>query len=389
MQKFSEELVLPMKQGIRKGIATGFGTGAAAGIVLFGAAFKYFVGGIFFDEGMVSFAGIMRCVLVLIFMAFGMGSVSKDASDKAEALIAARRVREVMLSESLIDSMATNPEGENASASATMVVKGQVEFKNVGFCYPARAQVPILQGLNLLAEPGQTLAIVGASGCGKSTIVSLLERFYDPASGQVLLDGVDIRSVPVRWLRAQIGIVSQEPVLFNGTIGENIALGKEKGASQNEVEAAAQLANAHVFITQFPEGYATPVGEKGLQLSGGQKQRIAIARAVVRDPAILILDEATSALDTVSERVVQAALEQLLSAKARTTLIIAHRLSTIQNADRIVVLSEGTVAEEGVHSELIQMEGGLYRSLVAHCEAGEKLVQEVQSELLTSPMVGL
>jgi ATP-binding cassette subfamily B (MDR/TAP) protein 1 len=385
MEKFAEELALPMKQGIRKGVATGLGTGVAAGIVLFGAAFKYFVGGIFFDEGMVSFADIMRCVLVLIFMAFGMGSVSKDASDKAEAIIAARRVREVMVTESRIDAMASNEKAENGMSS--MAVEGQVEFKNVVFCYPGRAQVPILQGLNLLAEPGQTLAIVGPSGCGKSTVVSLLERFYDPDSGQVLLDGVDIRTVPVRWLRSQIGIVSQEPVLFNGTICENIALGKEE-ASQEEVEAAGKLANAHGFIMQFPKGYATAVGEKGLQLSGGQKQRIAIARAVVRDPALLILDEATSALDTVSERVVQAALEELLSAKRRTTLIIAHRLSTIQNADRIVVLSNGTVAEAGCHSELIQIQGGLYRSLVAHCEAGEKVLADIKPDLVPSSMVG-
>jgi len=263
-----------------------------------------------------------------------------------------------------------------------------VEFQNVVFCYPSRPEVPVLKGLNLLAEPGQTLAIVGASGCGKSTVVSLLERFYDPASGKVFLDGVDIRSVPVRWLRAQIGIVSQEPVLFNGTISKNIALGKEGGASQDEVEAAAQLANAHDDIRQFPEGYATPVGDKGLQLSGGQKQRIAIARAVVRDPVILILDEATSALDTVNERAVQAALDNFLSVKRRTTFIIAHRLSTIQNADEIVVLSNGVVAEKGFHSELINMEGGLYRSLVAHFEAGENVVQECSSEIHPSPIVG-
>eukprot|EP00933_Yihiella_yeosuensis_P040399 TRINITY_DN34698_c3_g1_i1.p1 TRINITY_DN34698_c3_g1~~TRINITY_DN34698_c3_g1_i1.p1 ORF type:complete len:644 (+),score=101.86 TRINITY_DN34698_c3_g1_i1:216-1934(+) len=376
--KFSEELELPMRQGIRKGVATGAGTGVAAGVVLFGAAFKYFVGGIFFDEGIVTFEEIMRCVLVLIFMAFGMASVSKDASDKAEAMIAAKRIHEVISAKSDIDPMTI---GDTADASSLTAVKGQVELKDVCFCYPARPESQILKGVNFVANPGQTVALVGPSGSGKSTVVSLLERFYDPSSGQVLLDGIDIRTLPVKWLREQIGLVSQEPVLFNGTIAENISLGKQGQASQDEIETAARLSNAHGFITEFPSGYKTAVGEKGIQLSGGQKQRIAIARAMVRDPAVLLLDEATSALDTASERVVQAALDELLRTKRRTTLVIAHRLSTIKNSDKIIVISEGRVAEEGPHTELMCIEGGIYRSLVAHSEAGEGATSSEREKL--------
>jgi len=375
IREFSKELALPMRQAIRKGIAVGFGTGFAAGIILLGAAFKYYVGGWFFDEGIVTFNDIMRCVLVLIFMAFGMTTLSKDASDKAEAMVAARRVRELITAVSAIDPMPT--ESQNTWLSEKfMSVAGRVELRDVRFSYPSRPQVPVFRGLNLVAEPGMTVALVGPSGCGKSSVVALLERFYDPDAGNVLLDGVDVRSLPVRWLRAQIGLVSQEPVLFNGSIGENIALGKESGASQQEVETAAQLANAHEFIANFPDGYGTPVGEKGQHLSGGQKQRIAIARAVVRDPAVLVMDEATSALDTASERVVQAALDDLLRAKRRTTLVIAHRLSTVEDADKIVVLSDGEVVEEGSHVELIKKDGGAYRRLSMHSRAGARQGQE-------------
>jgi ATP-binding cassette subfamily B (MDR/TAP) protein 1 len=240
-------------------------------------------------------------------------------------------------------------------------VRGEIEFHKVAFAYPQRPELKVYDGLSMKIEAGTTVALVGPSGSGKSSAVALIERFYDVLEGSVTLDGVDVRSLRVSWLRGQIGLVSQEPVLFSGSIFENIVYGKPGGASVEEVEAAAKMANAHSFIADFPEGYQTQVGEKGVQLSGGQKQRIAIARAIVRDPKILILDEATSALDSTSERVVQEALDRLLEQKKRTTIIIAHRISTIRNANKIVVLSSGTVVEQGTYDELVELNGHFAR----------------------------
>ena len=218
----------------------------------------------------------------------------------------------------------------------------------------------VLRGLSLTAEPGQRIALVGPSGAGKSTIVSLLLRFYEPDAGQLRLDGQPAGDLPLRDLRAAMAVVPQEVLLFGGSIAENIAYGRP-GASPAEVERAAREANAHDFIAGFPEGYATLVGERGVKLSGGQRQRLAIARAILKDPAILILDEATSALDSESERLVQDALERLLP--GRTSFTIAHRLSTVRAADHIYVLENGVVAESGTHGELVMRENGVYRRL--------------------------
>ncbi|KAG6458871.1 mitochondrial potassium channel ATP-binding subunit [Manduca sexta] len=238
---------------------------------------------------------------------------------------------------------------------------GDIEFKDVTFAYPTRPEASVLKNFNLLIPAGKTVAIVGTSGNGKSTIAALLERFYDVNSGQVTIDGVDIREFDDKWLRGRaLGLISQEPVLFATTVKENIRYGKQD-ATDAEVMQAAITANAHEFIQSFPEGYNTMVGERGMALSGGQKQRIAIARAILKNPPIIILDEATSALDSASEKVVQKALET--AAKGRTVLVIAHRLSTIMNADLIVVLNKGKIVEMGTHDQL-KKQKGFYWNLI-------------------------
>ncbi len=236
--------------------------------------------------------------------------------------------------------------------------KSEVAFRNVTFSYDGERDV--LRDINLTVRPGETVAIVGQSGSGKSTLVDLIPRFWDVEQGSVMVDGIDVKDLRVKDLRGLMGNVSQEAILFNDTIFNNIAFGTPD-ATPERVEEAARVANAHDFIMATPDGYQTVIGDRGCRLSGGQRQRISIARAILKDPAILILDEATSALDTESERLVQEALEKLM--KGRTTIVIAHRLSTIANADRICVLKEGAIVEEGTHDRLIA-KGGLYRHLV-------------------------
>ncbi|CAH1394589.1 unnamed protein product [Nezara viridula] len=240
-------------------------------------------------------------------------------------------------------------------------INGNIEFQDVTFSYPTREKVQVLKRLNLRIEAGKTVALVGDSGCGKSTIVSLLERFYLPNEGKILIDGNDINDINVRYLRSQMGLVSQEPVLFDMTIKENILYGLEEEISMEKVIEAAKISNIHDFIMKLPQAYDAFVGERGSKLSGGQKQRIAIARAVVRNPKILLLDEATSALDTENEKAVQEALEN--ASVGRTTIVIAHRLSTIRKADKIVVLQSGVVVEEGNHEQLMERRGHYYHLL--------------------------
>jgi ATP-binding cassette subfamily B (MDR/TAP) protein 1 len=241
-------------------------------------------------------------------------------------------------------------------------VEGTVEFRDVHFRYPTRPEQPVLRGLNLSVRPGQYIALVGASGCGKSTTIALLERFYDPLVGGIYVDGKEISSLNVNEYRSFIALVSQEPTLYQGTIRENVLLGADReDVPDEEIEFACREANIYDFIMSLPDGFATVVGSKGSMLSGGQKQRIAIARALLRDPKILLLDEATSALDSESEHVVQAALDK--AAKGRTTIAVAHRLSTIQKADVIYVFDQGRIVESGGHVELMQ-KGGRYSELV-------------------------
>ncbi|KAF7634500.1 hypothetical protein Mgra_00006071 [Meloidogyne graminicola] len=250
-------------------------------------------------------------------------------------------------------------------------MEGRIEFRNVHFRYPTRPNVPVLKGLSFTVEPGQIVALVGPSGGGKSSCIALLEHFYEPESGEVLLDGIPVRDYDHKFLHTKVSLVGQEPVLYARSVRENIAYGST--ATYEAVQRASRHANAHGFITETHEGYETDVGEKGGQMSGGQKQRIAIARALVREPVVLLLDEATSALDSESEHLVQEAIQRNL--KGRTVLLIAHRLSTVENADKIVVISGGRVVQEGVHKTLIAEEG-LYKQLVQRQMLGAELSED-------------
>jgi ABC-type multidrug transport system fused ATPase/permease subunit len=235
--------------------------------------------------------------------------------------------------------------------------KGKIDIQDVSFGYEQGERV--LKNINLSVQPGEMVGLVGQTGSGKSTLASLVCRFYDPTKGRILIDGVDLRDIRTRSLRTNIGTVLQDPFLFAGSIKENIAYGRPDAGERDIIEAAA-AANAHEFIMNLPDAYDTHVGERGVTLSGGEKQRVSIARAILKDPGILILDEATSAVDTVTEALIQGALDRLV--RNRTTIVIAHRLSTLRNADRLVVLEDGEIAESGTHTELLEM-GGVYAEL--------------------------
>jgi len=313
-------------------------------------------GGRMLASGAISSGDLLAFLMLTLQTAFSIGALAGLWQDFAKALGASERVFE------LIDRQPELSSGDDTLTG----VRGQVQLVGVDFTYPSRMDAPVLHKVDLTLEPGEVVALVGPSGSGKSTVAALLSRFYDPLDGEIRLDGRAYPELEVDWLRGQVGVVSQEPVLFATTIADNIRYGRP-GASMDQVRAAARAANAHEFVEAFPEGYETPVGERGVRLSGGQKQRVAIARALLKDPRILVLDEATSALDTESEHLVQEALDRLM--QGRTTLVIAHRLSTIQGADRVVVLENGRVVEEGNHGALLA-QGGLYRRLVERQFAG-------------------
>jgi subfamily B ATP-binding cassette protein MsbA len=271
--------------------------------------------------------------------------------------------------ERIMDTLDTVPDiKDKPTARSPAHIEGKVEFRNADFAYEPGQ--PVLEDINFVSEPGRMVALVGPSGGGKSTLVNLIPRFYDPLNGQVLVDDIDLRDMRVSTLRRNIGMVLQETFLFGGTLRENIKYGKPD-ATDEEVIQAAIAANAHDFIMEFPDGYETEVGERGVRLSGGQRQRISIARAILRNPRILILDEATSALDSESEYLIQQALGELM--KGRTSFVIAHRLSTVMNADLILVLDEGRIVERGVHAELATKPDGLYAHL---CEIQFKRAEE-------------
>ncbi|GBG64162.1 hypothetical protein CBR_g40861 [Chara braunii] len=304
--------------------------------------------------GVNSFNDVFTAFMVAIVAAFAVAEVLSLAPETMKGGGALAAIFSTVDRQTMIDP-------DEPGSERLPKIAGMVELRRVKFHYPSRPDVPVFSDFSLRINPGQTVALVGPSGSGKSSVISLIERFYDPLSGKVLIDGKDIKTLNLKWLRGQIGLVSQEPALFAWTIKQNILYGME-GASESEVIDAAKAANAHNFISSFADGYNTLVGEKGTQMSGGQKQRIAIARAVLKNPRILLLDEATSALDTESERIVQDALDKLMV--GRTTVVIAHRLSTIRNVDLIAVVQQGSVVEIGNHDAL-ESKGGVYAALLA------------------------
>lgn len=299
-------------------------------------------------QGRLTPGGLVAYIIYTMLVAGPIAAFSGLYSQFQSALGATQRIFE------LLD---TAPEIEDAPHAAPLpTIIGRVAFENVSFEYDT--SVPILHNLSLTVEPGQVVALVGPSGAGKTTLVNLIPRFYDLSSGQITIDGTNLRDVTLNSLRGQIGIVPQESILFSDTVVQNIRYGR-LDATDVEVEAAARAANAHEFILAMPNGYQTLVGERGVKLSGGQRQRISIARAILKDPRILILDEATSSLDSESEHLVQEALERLM--RSRTTFVIAHRLSTITNADWVVVLDGGRIVEQGTHADLLARQGLYYK----------------------------
>uniref|UniRef100_A0A1A9X3Q1 ABC-type xenobiotic transporter n=1 Tax=Glossina brevipalpis TaxID=37001 RepID=A0A1A9X3Q1_9MUSC len=368
VERFTNLLKPAEDMGRKRGLYSGIGSCVMWFLIYSGYALAMWYGvNLVLSDRFEEHKNYTPAVLVIVLFGIIIGAQSFGfASPHIEAFSTAKGAAQSIFNaidrKSHIDPL--SDEGSKPSA-----VKGQISFENLYFRYPARPDVKILQGFNLEVNAGETVALVGASGCGKSTTLQLFQRFYDPLSGDVKLDGRNIRDLNVAWLRAQIGVVGQEPVLFATTIEENIRYGKPT-ATIEEIKQAARIANCHDFIVKLPKSYETLVGERGAQMSGGQKQRIAIARAIINNPKILLLDEATSALDPTSEKKVQVALEE--ASKGRTTLVVSHRLSTITNADKIVFVKDGAVAEQGTHEELMA-KGGLYNQLVNITKTSEEL----------------
>ncbi|XP_049336167.1 ATP-dependent translocase ABCB1 isoform X10 [Astyanax mexicanus] len=351
-RKFNDSLNKPYRSALCKAPIYGITFALAQAIPYFVNAAVFRFGSWLIAHCHTQFENVFLVFSVIVFAAMSIGQSSSFAPDFAKAKAAAGRILALLEKTPEIDIY-------SEAGDKPINFKGDIEFRDVHFFYPTRPNIKILQGLNVSVTQGQTLALVGGSGCGKSTSIQLLERFYNPAGGQVFADGMDTRGLNLAWLRSQLGLVSQEPILFDCTITENIQYGdNSRVVSQEEVVEAAISANIHNFISDLPEKYNTRVGDKGTQLSGGQKQRIAIARALVRKPKVLLLDEATSALDTESEKIVQKALDE--ARKGRTCIVIAHRLTTVQNADIIAVIQNGQVVEQGMHSELMAKHGAYY-----------------------------
>ncbi|XP_056163008.1 ABC transporter B family member 4-like isoform X6 [Syzygium oleosum] len=356
MQLYAKKCEGPIKAGIRQGLISGVGFGLSFFLLYAVYGTCFYAGARLVQDGKTTFSEVFRVFFALTMAALAITQSSSLTQDSTKARSATASVFEIIDRKSEIDP--SDDSGETLEN-----VKGEIELRHISFKYPSRPDIQIFKDLSLTIHSGKTIALVGESGSGKSTVIALLQRFYDPDSGHITLDGIKIRKLRLKWFRQQMGLVSQEPVLFNDTIRANIAYGKDGEATEAEILTASELANAHTFISSLQQGYDTLVGERGVQLSGGQKQRVAIARAIVKDPKILLLDEATSALDAESERVVQDALDKVMV--NRTTVIVAHRLTTIKNADVIAVVKNGAIVEKGKHDTLINIKDGFYASLVA------------------------
>ncbi|XP_058212254.1 ABC transporter B family member 9-like isoform X2 [Rhododendron vialii] len=338
----------------QQGLASGIGFGAMVLIIFCSYGLAIWYGAKLIIENGYNGGQVLSVIMVIMTGGMSLGQASPCLSAFAAGQAAIYKMFETIKRKPQIDAYDT-------SGIVFEDIKGEIELKDVYFAYPSRPDVQIFSGYTLKVPSGTTAALVGQSGSGKSTVISLLQRFYDPNGGEILIDGINLKAFQLRWIRQKMGLVSQEPILFTTTIRENIAYGKEN-ATDEEIRTAIELANAAKFIDKLPKGLDTMVGEYGTQLSGGQKQRIAIARAIVKNPKILLLDEATSALDAESERIVQDALANIMS--SRTTVVIAHRLTTIKNADLIAVVRAGKIVEHGTHVELIKNPEGAYNQLV-------------------------
>ncbi|KAI9594132.1 P-loop containing nucleoside triphosphate hydrolase protein [Syncephalis fuscata] len=380
VRRYESKLDMALEKGKKKGFAVGLSVGTMLGVLFFSYGLGFWFGSKQIADKEMDVQQVLNVFFALIIGTMTIGMAATPMSSVQTAQGAAYKIFSVIDRDSKIDY-------RSESGLRPENINGNIEIRDVNFSYPSRPDVQILRNYSLDIQSGQTVALVGSSGSGKSTIVSLLERFYSPESGTIKLDGTPIEDINLRYLRQHIGLVGQEPVLFQTTIKENIlwgcahADGHEKEPTQEEIEQACRNANVHDFIMSLPKGYDTLVGEKGALLSGGQKQRIAIARALVRNPRILLLDEATSALDTESEKLVQDALDR--AAAGRTTIVIAHRLSTIRDADKIVVMNRGKIYEVGQHDELLAR-NGLYANLVQ----AQRLRTEKDNERAQEPSLG-
>lgn len=376
--KYDNQLKVVLSKAIKKGIATAIMVGTLTGVVFFAYALALWQGSRFIKSGDSNLGDILTVLMAEMLGAFMLAGASPSFESVGKAVASSKKIFEAIDRKSYVD-----PSSDNGEKLDT--IKGDIKFQNIKFIYPSRPEVTVLGDMTLEIESGQTVALVGMSGSGKSTVIGLLERFYDPVSGEVTIDGHDIKDLNVRWLRQQMALVSQEPVLFAVSIYENVAYGLigtyYENASEEKkrelVTEACKEANAWGFIQSMTDGLDTNVGERGFLMSGGQKQRIAIARAIISNPKILLLDEATSALDTKSEGLVQEALDR--ASKNRTTIVIAHRLSTIRHADKIVVMSKGEIIETGAHNELLTSNGP-YAKLVDAQKIHSSSVPEEEEE---------